>query len=63
VCMAGSSTSLPGVGPGARSWRTVAYQSGTSSLQVTTGGPVEGGGWVGARQAAAGADQESGPVS
>jgi hypothetical protein len=28
-----------------------------------SGGPLEGGGWAGARQAAAGADQESGPVS
>jgi hypothetical protein len=27
-----------------------------------TGGWLEGGGWAGARQAAAGVDQESGPV-
>ncbi len=52
----------PGVRPSARSWRTVALHSGTSSLKVTTGGMLEGGGWAGSRQAAAGADQESGPV-
>jgi hypothetical protein len=27
-----------------------------------TGRPLEGGGWAGSRQAASGADQESGPV-
>ncbi len=40
----------------------MAFHSGTSSLQVTTGEPLEGEGWAGPRQAAAGADQESGPV-
>ncbi len=31
-------------------------------IKVTIGVPLEGGGWAGSRQAAAGADQESCPV-